>query len=83
MFLQAIFYCSFFKETMLEDAWFLFHLAIQLVEIQTPEVLFGNLILKCTDEVKARPFTLLPSVSRASPRTFQNNLVAAPGLRRN
>lgn len=70
MFLQAIFYCSFFKETMLEDAWFLFHLAIQLLEIQSPEVLFGNLILKCTDEVKARPFTLLPNVSRGLSKTI-------------
>lgn len=70
MFLQAIFYCSFFKETMLEDAWFLFHLAIQLLEIQSPEVLFGNLILKCTDEVKARQFTLLPNVSRGLSKTI-------------
>lgn len=66
---------------MLEpDAWFLFRLAIQLLEVQNPEILLGNLIPRCSNKVKARQFTLLSSANRGSPRTFQNNLWTALGL---
>lgn len=66
---------------MLEpDAWFSFGLASQLLEVQNPEILLGNLILQCSNKVKARQFTLLSSVNGASPRIFQNNLVTASGL---
>lgn len=81
-FLQAVFYCSFFKDTLLApDACFLFHPATQFLEIQ-PEILLGNPIPKCSNTVKARQFTLLSSFNQASPRTFHNNLSTAPGLRR-
>lgn len=65
------------------DAWFLFRLAIQLLEVLNPEILLGNIIPKWSNKVKARQFTLLSSVNRVSLRTFQNNLSTAPGLKRN
>lgn len=74
-FLRAVFYCSFFKDTLLApDARFLFHPASPFLETQ-PEILLGNLIPKRSNTVKAGQFTLLSSFNQAPPQDFPQQFI--------